>query len=123
MTVTVIAPLVAPVGTEVVMLVVVLAVTVAAVPLNLTVLLAEVVLKFVPVIVTEVPNGPEVGLKEEIVGVGRNVNPVSVAVPPGVVTDTFPDAPDATTAVMLVGETTLRASLKTPLYLLHLEKN
>ena len=35
------------------------------------------------------------------------VNPARVAVPPGVVTLTFPDAPVPTTAVMLVAELTV----------------
>jgi hypothetical protein len=58
-TVTVIVPVVVPIGTEVVMLVAVLAVTTAVVPLNITMLLAGVVLKFVPVIITVDPMGPE----------------------------------------------------------------
>ena len=68
MTVTVIVPVVAPTGTDVVMLVAVLAVTTAVVPLNFTMLLAGVKSKFVPVIVTEVPIGPLVGVKLVIVG-------------------------------------------------------
>ena len=66
---TVIGPVVAPLGTEAVMLVVELAVTVAAVLLNLTVLFAGVVSKLVPVMVTEAPTKPLVGLKVVIVGV------------------------------------------------------
>ena len=73
-----------------------------------TMLLAGVALKFVPVMVTEVPTGPLGGAKDEIVGVGTNVNPASVAVPTGLVTLTLPEVPDATTAVMLVAETTLK---------------
>ena len=61
--VTSIGPVVAPVGTEVVMLVDVLAVTTAGVPLNSTMLFAGVVLKFVPVIVTVVPGPPNDGVK------------------------------------------------------------
>jgi len=66
--VTVIVPVVAPAGTVVVILVTVLAVTIAVVPLNFTVLLAGVVLKFVPMIFTDVPTGPEVGVKDAMVG-------------------------------------------------------
>lgn len=40
----------------------------AAVPLNLTVLLVLVVLKLLPVMVTEVPTDPLLGVKFEIVG-------------------------------------------------------
>ena len=68
-TVTVMAPVVAPVGTDVVMPVLVLAVTVAVVPLNFTVLLAGVVEKFVPEIVTVAPTVPLVGAKPLMVGV------------------------------------------------------
>ena len=67
-TVTVIGPVVAPVGTEVVIEVAVLAVTTAVVPLNWSVLLAGVVLKFVPIMLTVVPTKPDVGVKEVIVG-------------------------------------------------------
>ena len=72
--VTVIVPVVAPVGTDVVMLVAVLAVTDAAVPLNLTPLFAGVVSKFVPVIVIDVPTPPVVGVKLVIVGAAVTVS-------------------------------------------------
>lgn len=58
-----IAPELAPAGTVAVILVVVLCATVADTPLNLTMLLAGIVLKLVPVMVTEVPVGPEIGAK------------------------------------------------------------
>ena len=67
-TVTVIGPVDAPIGTEVVMLIAELAVTVAVIPLNFTMLLLVVVLKFVPVMVTVVPVEPLVGVKDEIEG-------------------------------------------------------
>ncbi len=66
--VTVSVPVVAPVGTVVVIDVAVAAVTVACVPLNLTVLLAAVVLKLLPLIVTEAPTAPLVGEKEYMAG-------------------------------------------------------
>ena len=44
------------------------AVAVAVVPLNFTVLVPCVAPKFVPVIVTEAPTAPEVGLRLVIVG-------------------------------------------------------
>ena len=62
--------------------------------------------KLVPVMVTVAPVAAEVGVKEVMVGVGIYVNPVRLAVPPGVVTDTLPVVPLATTAVMLVALTT-----------------
>ena len=60
-TVTVTAPLVAPLGTEATMRVAVQLVGVATVPLNRTVLVPCVAPKFVPVIVTAVPTLPDVG--------------------------------------------------------------
>ena len=77
---------------------------VAAVPPKLT---AVALVKLVPVMVTVVPLTALVGVNEVMVGAGTNVNPGLVAVPPGVVTETFPDVPPATTAVMLVAETTI----------------
>jgi hypothetical protein len=68
---------------------------VALVPPKLT-LLAPV--KFVPVMITVAPVAALVGEKDEIVGARMKVNPVLVAVPPGVVTDTLPEDPLATTA-------------------------
>jgi len=67
----------------------------AAVPPNVT---AVAPVKFVPVIVTVAPGAAEAGVKDEMVGVGTNVNPARVAEPPNVVTVTFPEAPDATIA-------------------------
>ena len=61
-------PEVAPVGTDTVRLVAVAADTVAAVPLNFTVLSRRVVEKLVPVSVTAVPIAPDVG--ENPVSVG-----------------------------------------------------
>jgi hypothetical protein len=68
---------------------------VAFVPPKLT-LLAPV--KFVPVMITVAPVAALAGEKDEIVGAGMKVNPVLVAVPPGVVTDTLPEDPFAITA-------------------------
>jgi len=74
--VTVIRPVVAPVGTVAVICVLLLTVNVAFVPLNLT-LVAPV--KFVPVIVTEVPTGPLVGprlamLAVVVMGTSKNTS-------------------------------------------------
>ena len=60
-TVTTTLPVVAPVGTGTAMLVALQVVGVAAVPLNVTVLVPAVVPKFAPVIVTAVPTAPDVG--------------------------------------------------------------
>jgi hypothetical protein len=65
-TATLIDPVVAPAGTVAVRLVLLVTVTlVEAVPLKETVAFEA---KFVPVIVTEVPTGPELGVKEVMVG-------------------------------------------------------
>jgi hypothetical protein len=66
-------PVVAPVGTFTVNVVAVAAETVATTPLNLTILLASVVLKLVPVIVTVVPTTPLTGEKSVIVSDGKTV--------------------------------------------------
>jgi len=75
---------------------------------------AVVPVKFVPVIVIEVPAAPLVGVNEVIVGNAINVKPLSDAVPPGVVTLTLPDAPVPTTAVILVAELTVNDEAATP---------
>ena len=67
-TVTTTFPVVAPLGTGTTMLVALQLVGVAAVPLNFTVLVPCVAPKFVPVIVTDVPTGPDVGDKLVMLG-------------------------------------------------------
>ena len=106
-TVTAIGPLVAPLGTVAVKLVALAAVTVALVPLNFTVLLAAVALKFVPVIVTGVPTGPICGLKPVIGGIGTVTINAELLVPElaAPVTDTStkpPIAPVGTITVKVV---------------------
>ena len=81
------------------------AVTVAFTAPKNTILLAGVVLKFVPVIVTVEPIAPEVGANEVKVGGGIKVKPAFVIVPPGVVTLTLPEAPEPTMAAIFVDET------------------
>jgi hypothetical protein len=77
--VTLILPVVAPVGTVAVICVAEFTVNdVAVVVLNFTELVVKfapltVPLKFVPVIVTDVPTGPKVGVNELIVGAGTGV--------------------------------------------------
>ncbi len=116
--VTQIFPLVAPVGT--VALIRVDEVTmnvVAETPLNVT-LVAPV--KFVPVMVTDVPTGPLVGENEEIVGAAVVVVTVKLwelqPVPLGAVTQIFPlVAPVGTVAVICVDEATMNVVAETPL--------
>ncbi len=76
--VTATGPVVAPVGTVTSMLVAVDDVIVAAVPLKVTEFSAGVALKLVPVIVTGVPIGPELGVKLVMVTVGGAPVPIPV---------------------------------------------
>src|SRR5208282_831369 len=80
-TVTATLPLVAPAGTGTTMLVALQLVGVAVVPLKVTV--PWVAPKLVPAMVTEVPTAPEVGLRLEMLGVGRTVKALPLlATPP-----------------------------------------
>src|SRR5436309_2197995 len=69
-TVTTTLPVAAPLGTGTTILVELQLVGVATTALNVTVLVPWLAPKFVPVTVTEVPRGPEVGLTLVIVGAG-----------------------------------------------------
>ena len=113
--VTLMVPVVAPLGTVALMEVAEVRVTaVAATPLNVT----EVALpRLVPVSVTTVPTTPEVGVKLVIVGGPITVKLLAlVAVPPSVVTVTLPVvAPAGIVAVICVAETTVKATPATPL--------
>ncbi len=66
--------------------------------------------KFVPVIVTRVPSPALVGKNEETVAPPgpKKVNPAKVAVAPDLATDTWPEAPNPSTAVMVVSFTTVK---------------
>ena len=70
LSVTEIFPVVAPEGTVVVMVVAELVITVASVPLNVTMLFVGVKSNPVPVMVTGDPTGPEAGEKERTTGGG-----------------------------------------------------
>src|SRR3989441_384112 len=67
-TVTTTFPVVAPAGTGTTMLVALQLVGVAAVPLNLTLLVPCVAPKFAPAIVTDVPTNPDVGFRLVVLG-------------------------------------------------------
>ena len=100
-------PVEAPAGTVAVTCVAETTENDATVPFSFT---DEAPAKFVPVIVTDVPPGPDVGLNELIVGAGTvTVNePTLVAVPPGVVTLQVPlAAPEGTVTVIWVAELTV----------------
>jgi hypothetical protein len=97
-TVTVTGPVVAPVGTVAVMLVLIQAVVVAVVPLNFTVPLVP---KFKPVIVTDDPTAPFVGLKIKRMGTFPIANwNVLLATPP-TVTTTPPDVAPVGTGTVI----------------------
>jgi hypothetical protein len=81
----------------------------AGVPLNWT---AAAPVKFVPLIVTELPTPPDVGVKLVITGAGTTVKLDDVAVPPGVVTVIAPVvAPAGTVVLICVSETTVKVAL------------
>jgi hypothetical protein len=102
LTVTTTLPVAAPAGTGATILVALQLVGVAAVPLNVMVLVPCVAPKFVPAIVTIVPTGPEPGLRLVMEGTGsENVTPLLAT--PLTVTTTGPVvAPVGTLATMLV---------------------
>src|SRR5438477_570986 len=81
-TVTTTFPVVAPPGTGTPILVALQLVGVAAVPLNVTVLVPCVAPKFAPVIVTDAPTNPDVGFRPVMLGAGV----VSVKLTPSLAT-------------------------------------
>jgi hypothetical protein len=105
-TVTTTLPVVAPLGTGTTILVALQLVGVAAVPLNATVLLPCVEAKFVPVMVIEVPAGPEVGLMLVMLGAIAKLAALLAAPDTTTLTATFVNADRlagtiATTLVLL----------------------
>lgn len=100
--ITVIGPVVAPMGTLVVIVLAVNLVIVAFIPLKVTCVGA--LSRLLPVMVTVVPIGPEDGVNPVIVGGGFTVKTwVMVVVPPGVVTEIGPVvAPCGTFTVSVV---------------------
>jgi len=76
-TVTTTLPVVAPLGTGATMLVAFQLVGPAAIPLNVTVLVPCVAPKFAPVIVTDVPTNPDVGLRFVMLSPAAVVNVMS----------------------------------------------
>jgi len=98
-------PVVAPLGTVTVMLVAPQALAVPAdVPLKVTVLVPWLEPNFVPVMVTEVPTGPDVGDRLAMLNAGTvTVKLTPLLACPPTVTTTFPVvAPLGTVTVMLV---------------------
>src|SRR6266849_334196 len=84
-------PVVAPVGTSATMLVALqLETVVTGVPLNVTVLPLWLAPKLAPAIITEVPTGPEIGLRLVMVGGGVTVKSTLLLSTPPTVTTTLP---------------------------------
>jgi hypothetical protein len=103
-TVTTTFPVFAPVGTGAVILVALQLVGVAEIPLNVTVLVPCVAPKFDPAIVTDVPTGPELGVRLAMLGVDDGIVKVMplLDTPPTVTIRKPVVAPVGTGAVMLV---------------------
>jgi len=104
-TVTTTFPVVAPLGTATVMPVALQLVGTPAVPLKVTVLVPCMAPRFVPLIVTAVPTGPDVGLRLVMLGAAAaaTVKFTPLLATPPTVTTTFPVvAPLGTATVMLV---------------------
>ena len=83
----------------------------AATPPKLT---AVVPVKLIPVIVTIPPCNAEVGLNENMIGIGAYVKPGLVPVPKGVVTLTSPEEPFPTLAVIVFSSMTVTDEPNTP---------
>jgi hypothetical protein len=102
-TVTTTFPVVAPVGTGTAMPVALQLVGVAAVPLNVTVLVPCDAPKFAPATIIDVPTIPEFGVRLVMLGGTRTVKLIPLLATPPTVTTTLPVvAPVGTSAVMLV---------------------
>jgi hypothetical protein len=113
LTVTTSGPVVAPAGTGAVMLVGLQLVGVAAMPLNVTVLLPCAVPNVVPEMITAAPTEPDVRDRFAIAGGTANDTPLLAS--PFTVTETFPlVAPGGTGAVILVAVQLVGAAV-TPL--------
>ena len=76
--------------------------------------MADVLLKFVPVILMVAPAAAVVGANVVIVGAPMNVKPASDALPPGVVRLTAPLLPAPTLATIDVEETTVKEVTAVP---------
>jgi hypothetical protein len=105
-TVTTRFPVVAPFGTGTETLVALQFVGIPTVPLNATVLAPRVAPKLTPVIVTEVPNVPEVRDRLRTVGACDTVNRTALLASPPAVTTTFPEVAPLGTG------TTIRVALQ-----------
>jgi len=102
-------------GTGAAILVLLQLVGLPAVPLNVTVLVPCVAPKFVPVTVTAVLMGPNVGLRLEMLGVGITVKATPLLAEPTTVTTTFPVVAPAGTATLMLIAFQLDGVAKIPL--------
>jgi len=103
LTVTTTLPVVAPAGTGATIAVALQLVGLALVALKATVLVPWVEPKLVPVMVTDAPTAPEVGVRLVMLGVGTTVNDKPLLDFPPPVTTTFPVvAPEGTRATIEV---------------------
>ena len=112
-TVTTTFPVVAPLGTVTPILVELQLVTVAAVPLNLTVLLPCVEPNVVPLIATAAPTAPEVTDKLLIFGITVKLTPLLATL--DTVTTTFPVVAAAGTVTLILVELQVVAVAVVPL--------
>jgi len=95
-------PVVAPAGTGATIFQPSQLVGLAATPLKVTVVEPCVVPKLEPLIVTDVPTGPEVGDRVVILGVGKTVNFMPLLATPPTVTTTFPVPAPVGTGTLIV---------------------
>jgi hypothetical protein len=110
-------PVVAPIGTVVIMLVALQLVGVASAPLKLTVPVPCAEPKLVPLMVTEVPTLPEVTERLLILGAGITVKLTVLLATPFAFTTTFPVVAPAGTGTAIVDALQLVGMAKVPLKL------
>jgi hypothetical protein len=108
-------PVVAAFGTGTTMLVPLQLVGMAAVPLNVTVLVPCVLPKLTPEIVTDVPAGPDAGERLFTVGVCETLNGTPLLDTPLTVTTMFPDVAPRGTGTVIDVELQLVGNPVTPL--------
>ena len=102
-TVTTTLPVVVPFGTGTVMLVALQLVGVATMPLKVTLLVPWLVPKFEPMIITDAPMAPEVGLREVILGgITVTANGTPLLASPPTVTTTLPEVALAGTGTTIL---------------------
>lgn len=114
-TVTTTFPEVAPLGTGATMLAALQLVGAAAVPLNVTVLVPCDAPKLAPLIVTEVPTGPEVGFRPVMLGEPRTVKATPLLGVPLTVTTTLPVLAEAGTTATIEVSLQLSVPAEVPL--------